>query len=109
VEAVASVLTLTVLVELINATNLNELLSFIEQKINHEIFNSLGLEVVRNDIAEFIRKRDNAPANPEDIFLTTGASNGIKVFFSFLLSILVCISNSQLSCLIPILNSTHLN
>ena len=39
-----------------------------------------GLEVVKIDIADFISKRDGGvPANPDDIFLTTGASSGIKV------------------------------
>ena len=45
------------------------------------IFNRKGLEVVKNDIADFISKRDGGlPTNPDDIFLTTGARSGIKVF-----------------------------
>ena len=41
---------------------------------------STGLEVVKNDIADFVSKRDGGiPCNPDDIFLTTGASAGIKV------------------------------
>ena len=39
-----------------------------------------GLEVVRKDIANFITKRDGGlMANEADIYLTTGASDGIKV------------------------------
>jgi len=48
---------------------------------------SAGLEVVKNDIAEFISRRDGGvPANPDDIFLTTGASSGIKIVMELLLN-----------------------
>ncbi len=41
---------------------------------------SAGLEVVRKDIADYIKNRDGGIAsNPDDIFLTHGASGGIKV------------------------------
>jgi alanine transaminase len=41
---------------------------------------SAGLDVVRRDIADFITRRDGGiQASPDDIFLTTGASSGIKV------------------------------
>ncbi len=41
---------------------------------------SSGLEVVRKDIADYITRRDGGvPSNPDDIFLTNGASGGIKV------------------------------
>ncbi|OQV20788.1 Alanine aminotransferase 2-like [Hypsibius exemplaris] len=40
---------------------------------------STGLDVVRHDVAEFIRRRDGGiPSNPENIILTAGASEGIK-------------------------------
>ncbi len=40
----------------------------------------LGLNVVKKDIANFITKRDGGlTANEADIYLTTGASDGIKV------------------------------
>ena len=48
---------------------------------------STGLEVVKNDIADFISKRDGGiPCNPDDIFLTTGASAGIKIIMELLLN-----------------------
>lgn len=48
---------------------------------------SAGLEVVKIDIADFISKRDGGvPANPDDIFLTTGASSGIKIVMELLLN-----------------------
>jgi alanine transaminase len=41
---------------------------------------SAGLEVVRKDIADYITNRDGGIySNPDDIFLTNGASGGIKV------------------------------
>lgn len=39
---------------------------------------SKGLQFVREDIAKFICERDGYPANPEHIFVTDGASEGIK-------------------------------
>lgn len=41
---------------------------------------SQGIECVRQDVAHYIMKRDGGiPSNPEDIYLTTGASDGIVV------------------------------
>ena len=41
---------------------------------------SSGLEVVKRDIADYITRRDDGvPASSDDIFLTNGASGGIKV------------------------------
>ena len=41
---------------------------------------SAGIELIRKDVAEFIMRRDGGvSANYDDIFLTTGASTGIKV------------------------------
>lgn len=41
---------------------------------------SAGLSVVKQDISEYITRRDGGvPCNPSDIYLTTGASGGIKV------------------------------
>ena len=46
-----------------------------------------GLEVVKIDIADFIsRSDDGIPANSDDIFLTTGASSGIKTVMELLLN-----------------------
>ena len=39
---------------------------------------SQGVEVVRAEVAEFISKRDGCPANKDDVFLTNGASDGVK-------------------------------
>lgn len=48
---------------------------------------SAGLEVVRKDIADYIARRDDGvPASPDDIFLTTGASSGIKIVMELLLN-----------------------
>lgn len=41
---------------------------------------SQGVECIRKDIAAYIEQRDEGvPSNWEDIFLTTGASDGIMV------------------------------
>lgn len=41
---------------------------------------SPGVEVIRQDVATYICKRDGGiPANPDNIMLSTGASDGIKV------------------------------
>lgn len=44
---------------------------------------SAGLEVVRRQVAAFIEKRDGGiPSKWEDIYLTAGASPGIKTILS---------------------------
>ena len=43
---------------------------------------SAGVPVVREDIAKYISERDGVPADPDDIFLSTGASESIRVVIS---------------------------
>lgn len=40
---------------------------------------SQGAKCFRNDIASFIEKRDGVPSNPDDIFMTNGASSAINM------------------------------
>lgn len=48
---------------------------------------SVGVEVIRRDIAAYISKRDGGiPSNPDDIFLSTGASDGIKTIIKLLMT-----------------------
>lgn len=48
---------------------------------------SAGLLIVRQAIADFIKNRDDGvPCNTDDIFLTTGASGGIKIIMELLLN-----------------------
>lgn len=48
---------------------------------------SAGLEIVRKHIAEFITNRDGGiPCDSDNIFLTTGASGGIKIMMKMLLN-----------------------
>ena len=42
---------------------------------------SAGVSIIRQDIAKFISDRDGHPANQNHVFLSTGASDGIKVMF----------------------------
>ena len=53
-----------------------------------KLYNSFkGLRIVREAIADFITKRDEGvPCNADDIYLTTGASGGIKVIMELLLN-----------------------
>lgn len=45
--------------------------------------NSQGLSVVREEVAEFIAARDGVgPADPESIFLTDGASAGVRMVYT---------------------------
>ena len=39
---------------------------------------SQGVDIVRNEVAAFISHRDGFPADPANIFLTNGASDGVK-------------------------------
>ena len=40
---------------------------------------SSGVRVIREDIAKYITERDGQPCDPVDVFLSTGASDSIKV------------------------------
>ena len=46
---------------------------------------SQGIEGIRINVAKYISERDGYEADPSTIFLTTGASQGIKVHFYSLL------------------------
>jgi len=39
---------------------------------------SKGFACIREEVATFIQRRDGFPSDPEHIFLTNGASSGIK-------------------------------
>ncbi|XP_025923869.1 alanine aminotransferase 2-like, partial [Apteryx rowi] len=47
---------------------------------------SPGIELVRRDVARFIERRDGVPAKPDDIFLSTGASDAIVTILKLLVS-----------------------
>ncbi|RNA00821.1 alanine aminotransferase 1-like, partial [Brachionus plicatilis] len=47
---------------------------------------STGLEIVRKHIADFITERDGFTCDSDDIYLTTGASGGIKIMMEMLLN-----------------------
>lgn len=41
---------------------------------------SIGLEIIRNDVAEYIKRRDGGlESNPKNIMLSAGASEAIRV------------------------------
>eukprot|EP00929_Paragymnodinium_shiwhaense_P111283 TRINITY_DN7907_c0_g1_i1.p1 TRINITY_DN7907_c0_g1~~TRINITY_DN7907_c0_g1_i1.p1 ORF type:complete len:523 (-),score=164.56 TRINITY_DN7907_c0_g1_i1:423-1991(-) len=43
---------------------------------------SMGFDIVRREIAEFIEKRDGYPSNKDNIFVTDGASAGVRMMFN---------------------------
>ncbi|ESO98440.1 hypothetical protein LOTGIDRAFT_114341 [Lottia gigantea] len=47
---------------------------------------SSGVKVIREDTAKYITDRDGHPSNWEDIFLSTGASDGIKTIMKLLMT-----------------------
>ena len=47
--------------------------------------NSKGWTHVRNAVAKYIEERDNIPADPENIYLTNGASEGVRTAFQTLI------------------------
>lgn len=57
---------------------------------------SNGLVAVREAVAEFIKRRDGFPANPNHIYLTNGASEGIARILN------VIVSDPQVGVMIPI-------
>ncbi|KAF5273289.1 hypothetical protein FQR65_LT04711 [Abscondita terminalis] len=60
---------------------------------------SIGIELIREHMAEYIEKRDGYPCRPDDILLSNGASEGIK----HLLKLFVCLIDGKPSgIMIPI-------
>jgi alanine transaminase len=47
--------------------------------------NSQGIERVREEVAQFIERRDGLPSDPSNIFLTNGASEGVRMNMDLLL------------------------
>jgi len=47
---------------------------------------SQGILTIREDIANYIQERDGYPANPSDIYLCNGASDGIKTVIKLLMN-----------------------
>ncbi|KAI0089589.1 transaminase [Irpex rosettiformis] len=57
---------------------------------------SKGVPLIRKHVAEFIEERDGYPSDPEDIFLTGGASAGVSLLLN------VLITPNETGILIPI-------
>ncbi|KAJ3031145.1 UNVERIFIED_CONTAM: hypothetical protein HDU68_006276 [Siphonaria sp. JEL0065] len=57
---------------------------------------SQGIPVVRKEVAAFLEKRDGFPADPENIFLTAGASPAVQLVLNAL------ISHPKVGIMIPI-------
>ncbi|VDP29514.1 unnamed protein product [Schistosoma mattheei] len=51
---------------------------FLLLKIHGVYSQSTGVEVVREDVAQYIEQRDQLSANPQNIFLSNGASEAVK-------------------------------
>jgi len=61
---------------------------------------SAGLPVVREDIARYISERDGVPADPANVFLSTGASEAIRNVLKLLMTTLP--GKEQTGVMIPI-------
>ncbi|KAI9591413.1 pyridoxal phosphate-dependent transferase [Syncephalis fuscata] len=57
---------------------------------------SQGIPYIRRNVAKFIEERDGYPSNPDNIFLTTGASSGVQTTLSFI------VENPNVGVMIPI-------
>ena len=40
---------------------------------------TLGLRIIREDVAKYISRRDGYPADPDDVILVNGGAMGIQV------------------------------
>lgn len=47
---------------------------------------SPGIDVIRRDVSDYIAARDGHPSNPDNIILSTGASDGIKSLLNLLMT-----------------------
>lgn len=64
------------------------LVSFVLDGLKFAVFSgaysqSTGIEVVRKHVAEYIERRDGIPSDPENVILSGGASESIRVSFVF--------------------------
>ena len=50
------------------------------------------MRVIREDIAKYIAERDGQPCDPNDVFLSTGASDSIKVNVWLLIELNISVS-----------------
>jgi aspartate/methionine/tyrosine aminotransferase len=57
---------------------------------------SQGIKYVRSHVAEFLQSRDGRPADPDNIFLTNGASEGVKQILQ------LTIEHDKVGVMIPI-------
>jgi aspartate/methionine/tyrosine aminotransferase len=58
--------------------------------------NSKGYTVVREKVADYISQRDGVTADPNNIYITNGASEGVRTAFNML------IRNNKDGIMIPI-------
>ncbi|KER33096.1 hypothetical protein T265_00993 [Opisthorchis viverrini] len=61
---------------------------------------STGVRIVRQDIARYIEKRDGLSANPNDIFLSSGASEAVKSVLQLIST--GCDGNKRAGVMVPI-------
>jgi alanine transaminase len=47
---------------------------------------SQGLQIVRDEVAEFLKERDGIETSPADIYLTAGASSAVQMIISMMIS-----------------------
>jgi aspartate/methionine/tyrosine aminotransferase len=47
--------------------------------------NSKGYQVVREKVAQYISQRDGVQADPNNIYMTNGASEGVRTAFNLLI------------------------
>ena len=77
-------------------TRIEEFKRNIESPSGAYTVNSKGWSHVRNKVAEFISNRDGVKADADKIYLTNGASEGVRTSFTAL------IRNSHDGILVPI-------
>ena len=61
---------------------------------------SPGIDIIRQDVAEYISTRDGHASNPDDIILSTGASDGIKSVLNLLMT--GGVGNERAGIMIPV-------
>lgn len=64
--------------------NLSIYICWMKRFCNYHVYlgaytDSSGIDLIKNDVANFIERRDGYTCDPSDIFMLSGASDGIKV------------------------------
>jgi alanine transaminase len=80
---------------------MNYILYSVPPSLTHSLSHALYCPAVRQEVAEFLEERDGYPARSTDIYLTNGASDGVKMFLQLIIRENELGHNDGILCPVP--------